>query len=185
MQIDESIEKLSSRTDTITQSYLDKFGKLTSDQLNWKPDEQTWSISQNIDHIMIVNESYFPLIQKAREDNYVVPLVGKFNFIVRNLGKMILRGVNPDRKMKMKTFKIWEPGTENISENILLRFESHQSELKRIFVNYKTLLEKGTVISSPVNRNIVISLGTAFDIILTHEERHLAQASELLQSMKI
>jgi hypothetical protein len=40
------------------------------------------------------------------------------------------------------------------------------------------------VISSPANKNIVYKLETAFDIIVSHEQRHLEQAKEILQLMK-
>ena len=48
----------------------------------------------------------------------------------------------------------------------------------------KDLLEKGTVISSPANKNIVYKLENAFDIITTHEQRHLEQAREVLADLK-
>jgi hypothetical protein len=48
----------------------------------------------------------------------------------------------------------------------------------------KELVEKGVVISSPANKNIVYKLETAFDIIVSHEQRHFEQAKEILQLMK-
>jgi len=42
------------------------------------------------------------------------------------------------------------------------------------------LLDKGTIISSPANKNIVYKLEMAFDIITTHEQRHFEQAKEVL-----
>jgi hypothetical protein len=44
----------------------------------------------------------------------------------------------------------------------------------------KELVAKGTVIASPANKNIVYKLETAFDIIVSHEQRHLEQAKEVL-----
>ncbi len=38
--------------------------------------------------------------------------------------------------------------------------------------------------TSPANKNIIYTLETAFDIIVTHEQRHLAQAKEVLEMLK-
>jgi len=47
--------------------------------------------------------------------------------------------------------------------------------------NSKDLVEKGTVISSPANKNIVYKLEKAFEILLTHERRHFEQSKEIYQ----
>ena len=84
----------------------------------------------------------------------------------------------------MKTFPIWEPTASQIRTDIIQHFEKHQSELKRQIEASKLLIEKGTIISSPANRIIVYKLETAFDIIVSHEQRHLAQAKEVLRLLK-
>lgn len=83
----------------------------------------------------------------------------------------------------MKTFPVWEPTISQVNDDILQRFEKHQNELKRQIETSKELVEKGTIISSPANRNIVYKLETAFDIIVSHEQRHLEQASEILYNL--
>ncbi|CAZ97441.1 Putative protein [Zobellia galactanivorans] len=45
------------------------------------------------------------------------------------------------------------------------------------------MIEKGCIISSPANKNIVCRLETAFDIIVTHEQRHFEQLKETYQLM--
>ena len=84
----------------------------------------------------------------------------------------------------MKTFPVWEPAKSEIPTGVLNRFKEHQSELKAMIENSKDLVEKGTIISSPANKNIVYSLGAAFEIIVTHEQRHYEQAKEVLEIMK-
>ena len=41
----------------ITKQVQSEFGMLTKEQLNWKPTPDTWSIAQNLDHLMVVNET--------------------------------------------------------------------------------------------------------------------------------
>ena len=176
-------EKWTDKTDEITNGFRRMFGELTTEQLNWKPNEQTWSIAQNMDHLIVINETYYPVIKAVRQGNYKIPFIGKIGFIVNSIGKMILNAVEPTRKKKIKTFSIWEPSKSAIEGNILKRFEKHQSELKEMIKSSHDLLDKGTVISSPANKNIVYKLETAFDIITTHEQRHLEQAKEVLFRM--
>jgi hypothetical protein len=173
-----------SELDDISKQCLTEFGSLTSEELNWKPNSTTWSIAQNLDHLIVVNESYYPVLESLKARTYKTPFIAKIGFMVSFLGKIVLSAVLPDRKNKMKTFPIWEPNTSNVIGDILKRFQIHQNELIQKIEDGKGLVEKGVVISSPANKNIVYKLETAFDIIVSHEQRHLVQAKEILKIMK-
>jgi len=170
------------RIDDITNSFNNEFGKLTVQQLNWKPTEQVWSVAQNIEHLIIINETYYPTIKAIREGNYKIPSYGKISFIVYFFGKILLNAVHPYGRKKMKTFPIWEPSKSEISVTILERFGKHQSELKKMITNCEDLLLQGQVISSPANKIIVYKLETAFNIIVVHEQRHFEQAKKILMN---
>jgi hypothetical protein len=170
--------------DQVTQAVLADFGNLNAEQLNRKPDDATWSIAQNIDHLIVINTSYFPVIESLRMGTYRTPWLGKIGFLVSFFGNTVLKAVQPDRKRKMKTFPIWEPTQSDFKPEILIRFQNHQSRLKEFIQGSEDLLEKDVVISSPANKNIVYKLEKAFDIIVTHEQRHLAQAKEVYQMIK-
>ena len=71
-----------------------------------------------------------------------------------------------------------------MSFDVLEKFSKHQAKLKLEIELTEELIETGAVISSPANKNIVYKLQTAFDIIVTHEERHLEQAKEVLDLLK-
>ena len=170
--------------DKITEHFVVAFGSLSTEQLNWKPNPQTWSIAQNIDHLIVVNETYYPVLTSLKEGTYKTPFIARLGFMVSFLGKTVLNAVKPDRKKKMKTFPVWEPTISQVKDDILDNFKKHQGELSRQIETSKDLVEKGTVISSPANKNIVYKLETAFDIIVSHEQRHLEQAKEILQILK-
>ena len=171
--------KWTTALDANTEKFSHAFGQLSEEELNWKPDPNTWSIAQNIDHLITINSTYFPIIASLHQGSYKLSLMGKVGFIAPVMGKMVLNAVGPDRKQKTKTFPIWEPSTSRIKGDILTRFSKHQEDLKLAIEGSADLLEKGVIISSPANKNIVYSLESAFDIIVSHEERHLVQAQEL------
>ena len=170
--------------DELTRTFKEKFGHLGEKELNWKPNPQTWSIAQNIEHLIVVNKTYFPVLTSLKEGSYKAPLIAKVGFVVSFIGKTVLHAVNPDNRKKIKTFPVWEPTISQIKGDILQQFENHQHELKRQIESSEEFIEKGAIISSPANRNIVYKLETAFDIIVTHEQRHLKQASEILDKLK-
>ena len=179
-QVSMDTTKWTTKIDSITNDFKKTFGQLTHEQLNWKPNEQTWSIGQNIDHLIVINGTYQPVIEAVKKGGYKLPLMGKMSFMVNFLGKMVLNAVQPDRKKKMKTFPIWEPTKSKVTSDVLTRFDLHQAELKQMIIGCADLLDRGSIISSPANKNIVYKLETAFDIITTHEERHFEQAKEVL-----
>ncbi|MCW5910996.1 MAG: DinB family protein [Cyclobacteriaceae bacterium] len=172
-------DRWSSDLDEITRSFRQEFGLLTVDELNWKPNASTWSIAQVVHHLVVVNESYYPILEQIRNNNYYTPRFGQIGFINRFFGKLILSGVQPTQKRKTKTFPIWEPELSAIRSDILKQFEDHQTELKQVICNSEDLIAQGTVISSPANRIIVYKLETAYDIIVAHEKRHFRQAQEI------
>lgn len=179
-----STTRWTTQLDTTTSLFKDTFETLTSEQLNWKPAPEVWSIAQNIDHLIVINHTYYPVIDALLKGQYKTPFIGKIGFMVNFFGKFILQSVQPDRKRKMKTFPMWEPATSNISGDIIQRFEKHHEELKQKIKACEPLIAKGAVISSPANKIIVYTLATAFDIIVTHELRHLEQGKEVLQTVR-
>lgn len=164
----------------ITEQSRTEFGKLTKEQLYWKPNADTWSIAQNLEHLIVVNETYYPILDTLKNGTYKTPALAKIGFMVSLTGKMILKSVQPDRKKKMRTFPIWEPTNGRVEGDTLKQFKNHQEILTKKIEDAKEFMDKGVVISSPINKNIVYRLETAFDIIISHEERHMEQAKEVL-----
>lgn len=175
---------LAEKIDRITAEFFQNFGELNTEQLNWKPSPQVWSIAQNIEHLLLVNESYYPVIWKAFKNNDQLPFHARIEFVVRYIGKSLLAAAGPNNKRKVKTYKAWQPDTGIVGSDVLRRFIEQQASLKQLLKNSKILFEKGRLISSPVNSNIVYPLEMAFEVLVVHEERHLNQAKEVLLELK-
>lgn len=172
-------DRWTDQIDKITIDFKRSFGTLTINELNWKPNQNTWSIGQILDHLIVINGTYHPVIKEVRGGKLRLPFIARFGFMVSFLGRTVLKAVQPDRSKRMKTFPIWEPRQSDIGADILNRFENNQAELRQLIQSCSDLLDSGTVISSPANRNIVYKLETAFDIIVSHERRHFEQALEV------
>ncbi|MBX2872673.1 MAG: DinB family protein [Saprospiraceae bacterium] len=162
-----------------TQLFKQHFAGLSPEDLNWKPDPQTWSIAQNIDHLITINSTYFPVLDKIQAGRYEPPWLAKIGFIPRLMGNLIYNASLPDRRKKMKTFPLWEPAQSMVDEMILQRFEAHQKTMADYIQKAAPAVERGQVISSPAQASLVYKLARAFDIIVVHEQRHLEQAKEV------
>lgn len=158
--------------------FSNAFGKLSLEQLNTKPNPQTWSIAQNIEHLTTTNKSYYPIFEKLQSGNYLLPFTAKLGFVVSLFEKMILGSVEPERKKRMKTFPVWEPSSSNI-EQPLQDFAQSQEEIAQRLQAIWPLVEKGAILSSPANRNIVYRLPVLLSIITNHQLRHFNQAKEV------
>ncbi|MCB0730940.1 MAG: DinB family protein [Ignavibacteriae bacterium] len=170
------------KIDNITLDFLNQFENLNEEQINWKPNSAKWSTAQILEHIIKTNESYFSIPQEIKNGSYKLPITAKIPFLPNIFGKMILAGVNPNRKMKSKTFTIWEPSFSNFGREIFKNFENHQKELKKFIEENEDLIMHKTIISSPANRNLIYTFDTAINIIIDHEKRHYYQAKETLES---
>jgi hypothetical protein len=177
-------DKWIKQIDQTTASFKNEFGGLTNEQFNWKPNESSWSIAQVMEHLDVTSESYYQPIEAVRNGNYKLPFTGKLTFLVNFFGRFILNAVKPEAKSKIKTFPIWEPSKSNISGDIFGKFNHSQEKLKQFIQGCQDLLDKGTRISSPASRTIVYNLDAAFDIIVTHQLRHLEQARRVLADMQ-
>jgi hypothetical protein len=175
------IQQWHQKIDGLTGEFKERFSDMQADELNRKPNAETWSIAENLQHLITVNESYFPTIEQMKQGKYKPPFLGKISFFVNFMGKTILKSVSPESRKKIRTFPMWEPVAANIHNDIVSRFDKHQSALKDAITSSKEFINKGIVISSPANHNIVYTLGKAFEIMISHEERHLHQAIEAFE----
>jgi hypothetical protein len=178
------MEKWTREIDALTVIFTNEFGGLSPAELNWKMHPNSWSIAQNIEHLIIINESYNPVIESAHNGTQKLPFIARIGFIVNFLGRAIFKSSGPDRRKKIKTFAIWSPSESILPPDMLQKFRNHHEKLKTLIQNSAPLIKKGTVISSPANRLIVYKLEAAFNIIVAHEKRHLEQCREVLKHMK-
>lgn len=170
--------------DKVTTDFLREFSRLNDFELNWKPNPNIWSIAQNVDHVMMVNNSYFPLIHALKVAGYKPHFITKIRLYVERASQHGLESVDPDRFNRVKTNPKWEPSDGLSDISILNSFEQHQICLKQLVTDSYDLLDSKAIITSPINKLLVIKLSTAFDIMVSHEKRHFKQAVEVMELMQ-
>lgn len=176
--MNQKIFALESALNANTKMFLDEFYQLSVEELNWKPNANTWSVGQIVLHLIAVNDSYLPIIDQI--GNLSLPFSAKIAFVPRMFAKVLLKSVSPKSKKKVKTFSIWKPKKENVEHDILYKFSKRKHDLVLALKNNEKHIENNTLIHSPGNKFIVYGLENAFNIIIDHEKRHFLQAKALI-----
>lgn len=169
--------------DNINKVVSEEFASIPDEVLNKKPGSEKWSVSENFQHIMKVNNSYFPLFEKLKKGNFQAPFIAKIPFFSKLFGNMIFQSVSDGGKKKVKTFPAWQPEPV-FYDNTISDFLQHQILLAEKIKEMEPFTAKKVIIHSPVNKLIVYSLDQAIDIIIAHEWRHLDQAKQVLENSK-
>lgn len=171
------------RIDTNTSLFNSHFGSIEKETLNWKPNPGTWSIGQNIEHLIQINETYFKVFSELESGSIKLPFYRKIEFISSFFGRLILNAVEPDRKKKGKTFSIWDPSESAVPLNIFEKFSGSQQKLKEYILRLEPHIKNKATIYTPVSKYIVLPLNTGIEIVVTHQERHFNQAIELFREI--
>jgi hypothetical protein len=176
------INELIQRTRTAQQKVRDNLQALGENQLNWKPDESTWSIGQCLDHLLVSDLAYFPQLKKIADKRFHMSLWQRWSPFSRLFGKILVDQVSEVPKKKMKAPKVLKPSESRIPMNIFERFDKHIDSLVDFFSAASSIDIDKTKIYSPVSSFITYNLRHCFLLIVQHLHRHIRQAEKLKSS---
>ncbi len=160
-----------------------RFGRLSAPQLNWKPEPTQWSVAQCLDHLIVIQSSYFPLFDRLQEGTFSPTLWERLSPFSRPLGRALIRALDPENPRKSKAAASTEPSMSDLSSDIVPRFVQHQEELAgRVRALPGTLDAGRVIITSPMSAFVTYSLEDCFAILVVHGRRHLAQAERVTQA---
>ena len=158
------------------------FGRLTGDQLNWKPDAEQWSIGECFDHLITANRSYYPAIEKAIAGDRGRTFWERLPLLPGFFGKVLLKSVQPDAGRKLKAPSVFKPASSRISGSLIRDFVAHQGELIGLISRTSGLDPGKIIITSPVAAFITYSLMDAYRVLVAHEKRHFLQAKRVMDT---
>ena len=176
------MSEILSELQTISADAQKFFGRLSVEQINWKPSEKVWSVGQCFEHLIVTNNLYFPNIQKVVDGKHSNNFYSKIPFGVDLIAVLMKNSLNPNQKRKMKTFRIFEPAASEVSETIIEDFAENQRKLIEMVKAVKSFDIHKIKISEPVGAALNLRLGDAFEILAMHEKRHFKQAERVTQT---
>lgn len=182
------IRKLSSLTEHFSEEVKTEFGSLSANQLNWQPNDRSWSIAQCLAHLNAYYRYYIPVF-KGKISNTRFTDVPEF-FTSSPLGVAVYSSVKLGKlknvKRKLKSTKDYNPlvNTSLSLGNVIEEYVQHSKE-------YKEVLKAGALVNlrktkCPLSLRPVVklNLGDAFVFITYHNERHVEQMKKVLASKR-
>lgn len=159
------------------------FGSLSSGQLNWKANPESWSVAQCFDHLIKINSTYFETFERIAAGKHEASNWEKISPLSGLFGKLLIKKLSPESPGKLKAPAIARPASSDLGGDIISKFVGHQADLIKRIESIPTgvNLEK-LIITSPLAGFVTYSMADALKIINVHERRHFQQAERVLQS---
>jgi len=153
---------------------------LDEERLNWKPMPGAWSIGQCLEHLSITNEKYLTAMAVALE--------GKPDAPVEEIRPgwlshwFLVNYVEPSPKGK----KVLAPGKirpgERVSTAVIDRFLAANKACRELIVRARGKDVNRIRFWNPLVPGVRFTVGVGFEIIASHEQRHLQQAERVKDS---
>ena len=107
-----------------------EFNSISTEKLNWKAEQNSWSVLECFEHLNLYGDFYIPEIKKSIESSKTKP---QENFKSGILGNYFAKSMLPKEKLnKMKTFNDKNPIGSKLDKLTIERFILQQKE---IFIN--------------------------------------------------
>jgi len=179
--INEELGKLINDARTIAADARASFGKLSTEQLNWKPSAERWSVAQCFDHLVTSNKGYFPIIESVRSGKKQNTFLERLPVLPGLAGKLLIKSLDPASTRKLKAPKKFAPAQSNVSQSIIDDFVAQQDKIIEGMNATSHLDLEKIVITSPAVSFVTYSLMDAYRVIVVHEKRHLQQAKRVAE----
>jgi len=151
---------------------------------NKKPDSDTWSLGQILDHLNFVDGLYINLLNEKFSDKHQLPTGGepvKHRIWVR----LVCAFFEPPYKIKLNVPGDNQPASDLQRESTINQFEDQTEALIEHAEEGRKYNLGAIKITSPLSDKIKLSVSEAFSFLATHQRRHLWQAHKVLENIGI
>ena len=154
---------------------------LSVEQLNWKPRPESWSVGQCLEHLCLSGEVYLAPIARALNNRQPAPVEkitpGWFGaWFIRNY-----IAPSPVTKKAAAPAKA-RPVLSVVEPSVLDRFLAANREVRALIERAQPYDVNRIRFGNPFVPIIRFTVGTGFEILAKHEDRHLLQAERVWQS---
>lgn len=157
------------------------FGKLSAEQINWKPSETGWSVGQCFEHLIKSNELFYGELDKIASGTRQNSFLEKWSPLSSVWGNLLISSLKKDeRKFKAPTQKIVPPS--DIDAHIIEIFAAHQAELIEKIKQTEAADWNKIKVTSPFMKLMTYKLADGFQVIVEHEKRHFRQAERVTET---
>lgn len=170
------IQQTASRSRELDRRAEETLPALSVAQLNWRPDKDTWSVAQQLHHMVLTNRPYADILETISmnagpaKDEYKPGFMGRF----------LIKAVGPEESIPSPVPKPLVPSEQPMDGAILKEFLELQARFHRA-VEEIAGKDLNTRFSSPFAKFMKLKIGDAIQIQARHNERHLLKAFKLLE----
>jgi hypothetical protein len=147
---------------------------LSQTQISWRPPDGGWSISQVLEHLILTDSAYLPVLHRAIANG---PR-GETAWRPSLMGGLLLRFVRPKSKRKVKAIKGYIPGPEPRA-NVVSDYIALREQLLRAINQARSRDLRRTRFISPLSSLFRMNLGDAIMVLVVHTQRHLEQIARV------
>ncbi len=174
-----AIPELHARLAATASAFEQLSSSLTNEQLYWRAQANSWSISEVMAHLYLTDSSYL----RALDKKMAASPLGTGDGIVRTspFGSVYYRYIKPGSWLKLPAPKIFRPKPDPISGKGIdfSTFHRHNQQLLERLLGYADKNLEQFTFPSPVTKLLRLNMGEALLILIAHHERHLVQAQKV------
>ena len=154
---------------------------LSDEELNWKPQPESWSILECLEHLNRYGDFYLAEIDRRMSQS---ALPASLYFKSGWLGNYFAQAMLPKEKLnKMKTFKSMNPLGSRLDKEVLTTFIDQQKIMLKLLTKARnhnlTKVKTGITLTAMIK----LRLGDTFRVVIYHNQRHLEQVQRLVEGM--
>ena len=183
--VDILMRRLNTIFDTCSQDVDQEIKPLTAEQLNWQPNDRTWSVAQCLAHLNAYYRYYIPVFRgKISNTRFQEPTD---QFTSSPLGVAAYRSVKLGKvkniKRKLKSMKEYNPivNTSLLTEDVVEEYMGHVAEFKEVLKEGEAINLRKTKCPLAIRRVVKLNLGDAFIFTAYHNERHIEQMKRVMR----
>lgn len=163
---------------TTAQTWLE----LPLKQLQYKPNANSWSILECIEHLNLYSDFYVPEIKTQMDNSKHQGFAPVFKSSW--LGNYFAQAMLPKEKLnKMKTFADKDTNGSTLTKSVLEKFIQHQKKTLLLLEQAEQVNLTKTTTGITLTQWIKLRLGDTFRVIIYHNDRHIIQAKNVLAQL--
>jgi len=156
---------------------------LDPDTFRARPGEAKWSAGEHIAHLTLTNRIYARAIDEAVAKAREGGLTGDGPYRGTIMGRLFLFALQPPPRMNVKTFLHLVPPRDTDPQQTLEAFEAAQRQVEASLESARGVDLGRARMRSPFMAFLRMAVVESFQVVLTHNARHLWHARDGLARM--
>src|SRR5215472_12581802 len=113
-----SLAEVSAGLDAVARDAEHTFGSLDAAQLNWKPDDERWSVGQCFEHLVTINGFMLQAAEHALDGTALGTIWQQVPGASRMFGRLLITALSPASPRKLTAPPAARPSASAISPDV-------------------------------------------------------------------